>query len=110
MLLLLLLLVVMVMLDAAAVMIFLVASQRSRVAVALAASVDLASERFCTSVGQQVSVQVVLTFKCFAANVAVVPPLLAVSQAMLGEGRGVGEDLAADCARLRGGLCGQAGA
>ena len=107
---LLLLLLLLLLLQDAAVMIFLVTSQRPRVAVALSATVHLASKRLCTSVSEEVAVEVVLPLKCFAADAAVVAALLAVGQSVLGESARIGEDLATDGARLRSRLAQAAGA
>ena len=75
-------------------------SQRPGVAVALSAPVGGAGKRLGASVCQQVTVQVVLPLEGFAADVAVVFPLFAVGQTVLGQGRGVGERLGTHGARL----------
>ena len=76
-------------------------SQRPGVAVALSTPLGGAGKRLGASVCQQVTVQVVLPLEGFAADVAMVFPLLTVSQSVFGQGGGVGEGLGTDGASLR---------
>ena len=80
--------------------------QTACITVALVAALRGALERFLIPVREQMTIEMVLPLEGLVAHGAQVFPLVAVRQAMFGEGRGVAKHLVAEAAFLRTGLAG----